>query len=376
MAVNLLVDLGQRFGADVLAQARARADRAGYRLLRVDAPDERLAAWIDWQFAPSWWSAEACAGSAWYAERDGEIVGFVAFGARNLPFPWLRAYRDAAGVGVFGPYGVAEAERGSGIGAALLDAALCSLAPTYAQALIPAVGDERLSAMYARRTGARIVERFTYDVPRARAVILASGSGTNAQNVIDHVSRGDLALDLVGVLTNKADAFVLERARTAGVPTDTVVWARGTESRAQFDARVIETLARHEPDLVLLLGWMHLLPAEFLQRFPQTLNVHPAFLPFDPRAELVTMPDGSQIPAFRGAHAPEATAAAGVAWAGASVHRVTVEVDRGGILVRTPVRLARGASVDDVAAAIHPLEYAAVPKAIRRWLFERAAAQD
>ncbi len=128
MAVNLLAALdGERYGAGALAGAQAAAARAGATLRRVDGLDERLAAWIDAEFAPSWWSSEAAAGSAWVAERGGAIVGFAAFGARGLRFPWLRAYRDRPEIGMFGPYGVAPAVRGSGVGAALLDAALCSL---------------------------------------------------------------------------------------------------------------------------------------------------------------------------------------------------------------------------------------------------------
>jgi len=130
---------------------------------------------------------------------------------------------------------------------------------------------------------------------------------------------------------------------------------------------VIAAVAAHAPDLVLLLGWMHLLPAAFLACFPQTINVHPAFLPFDPADEAVVMPDGSAIPAFRGARSPEATIAAGVAWAGVSVHRVTPAADRGGILVRTPAKLAPGTSLDGLRAQLRPLEHAAVAKAIRRW---------
>jgi phosphoribosylglycinamide formyltransferase-1 len=371
VAVNLLAALGSTYGAEALAAARRAAEARGYRLVRVDGPDERLYAWIDWQFAPSWWSSETRVGSCWYAERDGEIVGFAAYGARGLRFPWLRAYRERADVGIFGPYGIALEHRGSGIGAALLQAACCSLADDHAAALIPAVSGDWLIALYERRLGARVVDTYTYDVPRARAVILASGGGTNAQNVIDAVDRGELALEIAGVIANAEDAFVLERARTAGIAAQSVSWARRSEARADYDARLLAAVAHREPELVLLLGWMHLLGDGFLARFPETLNVHPAFLPFDPRAEEVTVPDGSTIPAFRGAHAPAEAARAGVRWAGASVHRITAEADRGEIVVRTPLRLDGPLDAGALHERIRPLEYAAVPKAIRRWGLER-----
>ena len=181
MAVNLLAALDdERYGANALARAHERAAHAGYALRRTDGPDARLAAWIDLRFAPSWWSFEAGAGSAWVAERGGEIAGFAAFGARGLTFRWLRRWHARGDVGIFGPYGVADEHRGGAIGDALLTAALCGLrALGFANALIPAVGGERLISMYVRRTGAVVVDEFGYDDgTRFRATILASGAGT------------------------------------------------------------------------------------------------------------------------------------------------------------------------------------------------------
>jgi len=376
VGVNLVAALGERFDARALAAARRDVEARGFRLVRVDGPDERLSAWIDWRFAPSWWSSEARAGSTWYAERGNAIVGFATFGARDLPFPWLRTYRGRDDVGIFGPYGVVPEYRGSGVGRALLTAALSSLAEHHPAALIPAVNDERLCELYRRRAGAHVVDQLSYDVPRARTVILASGDGTNAQNVIDRVAAGEVALELAAVVANDPAAPVLERARSAGIVAEAVCWERPHELRAAYDARLIVALERYDPELVLLLGWMHLLPPAFLERFPETLNTHPAFLPFDPRADEVTMPDGTRIPAFRGARAPRDAFAAGVRWSGATVHRVTRETDRGAVLVRTPLAFAGLPSVEMLHHRIKHLEYAAVPKAIRRWAFERAARLD
>jgi phosphoribosylglycinamide formyltransferase-1 len=367
LAVNLWAPLGERYGAAARAAALRAGERLGYRLVRADAPDERLCAWVDWTFAPSWWSSEVRDGSAWYALAGDEIAGFAAFNARDRSWPWLRAYRDRAEAGLFGPYGVAEAHRKTGIGEVLLTLGLCGLAERFAAALIPAVSGERLIATYEERAGARVVDAYDYALRPARAVILASGNGTNAQAVIDDVRAGRNALELAAVVCNDAAAHVRERARAAGIPEEAVVWRRGEESRAGFDARVIAAVERYAPDVVLLLGWMHLLPAAFLARFPETINVHPAFLPFDPAADTVVMPDGTTIPAFRGARSPEATVAAGVAWSGVSVHRVTPAVDRGGILVRTPLRLDGPVTLEELRTRIRPLEHAAVAKAIRRW---------
>ena len=373
MAVNLLAALdGERYGADALAAAHAAAARAGVTLRRVDGPDDRLAAWIDATFAPSWWSSEARAGSAWIAERAGAIAGFAAFGARGLRFPWLRAYRDRPEIGLFGPYGLAEHERGRGLGEPLLAAALCALrASGYRAALIPAVAGARLIDTYVRRTGAAVADAFDYDVGRFRATILASGAGTNARNVLERVRAGSLPLDVGALICNRAGAGALDVARVHGVAAVALPWERGAESRAAYDARVVEAVARTEPQLVLLLGWMHLLPAAFLARFPQTINLHPAFLPLDPAADETIAPDGTTIPALRGAHALRDALRDGVPWTGATVHHVTAEADRGAVLVRTPLAVGAARTEDALRERVRPVEFAAVAAAIRRWTFER-----
>jgi phosphoribosylglycinamide formyltransferase-1 len=377
LAVNLIVDFAAgRFGEAAAQRARESAAARGFAVLHAAQVDERLAAWIDWRFAPSWWSAETRAGNVWYAlDARGAIAGFAAFDTRGLRFPWLRPYSGQTDVGVFGPFGVAPEHRKTGLGQALLDLALSSLrAKGYARALIPAVGFERLVAMYAARADARVADHFSYDSPRRfRTTILASGNGTNAQNVFDRVAAGLLPLELTRVIANVADAPVVERAERAGIAGQAVTWNRAGETRAAYDARVSNAVAAERPDLVLLLGWMHLLPTAFVERFPEVLNVHPAFLPFDPRADDVTLPDGSVMPAFRGAHAVRDALAAGATWAGASVHRVTTQTDRGAIVVRTPLRLDGLRSVSGVVEKLRPIEHTVVASAIRRWCFERNA---
>jgi phosphoribosylglycinamide formyltransferase-1 len=375
MAVNLLASLDdERFDAEALARAHADASAAGFTLRRGRGrDDDRLAAWIDFTFGASFWSSEVRAANVWVARRGEEIVGFAAFGPRGLALPWLRRWRDRADVGIFGPYGVAEEFRGTGVGAALLTAALYSLrASGYAHALIPAVSGERLIEAYRARTGAVVVDEFAYgDGPRARAVILASGAGTNARNVLERAGEGALALDVAAVVTNDPAAGVVDAARDHGKPVIPVVWDRPHETRTAFDARVIDAVRRTEPDLVLLLGWMHLLPAAFLRRFRETINVHPSYLPLDPAADEVVVPDGTVIPALRGAHALRDALRAGIAWTGATVHYVTEATDRGAVLVRVPLTIGDATTEPALRERIRPVEFATVEAAIRRWTFER-----
>lgn len=374
MAVNLLAALDdERYGAGALARAQEAAARAGFSLRRVDGPDDRLSAWLDYTFPLSWWSSEVRAGSAWIAERhDGAIAGFAAFGARGLRFSWLRRWRARSDVGMFGPYGVEPALRGAGLGEALLTAALCSLrADGFAAALIPAVGYKGLVRMYVARTGAAVVDEFDYEVGRFRATILASGAGTNARAVLARVRAGSLPLNVGALIANDDRAGALGAAREHGVEPIALVWDRAHEARAAFDARVIGALERTQPQLVLLLGWMHLLPDAFLERFPETINLHPAFLPLDPSADETIAPDGTTIPALRGAHALRDALRDHVPWSGATVHYVTGQTDRGSVLVRAPLAVGDAANELELRERIRPVEFGAVAAAIRRWTFER-----
>ena len=136
---------------------------------------------------------------------------------------------------------------------------------------------------------------------------------------------------------------------------------------------MLSAVAATEPDLVLLLGWMHILPPAFVERFPASLNLHPAFLPLDPARDTVTMPDGTTIPALRGARAVDDAFAAGIRWGGATVHRLGASVDRGEIFARAPLLRDDGETRDSYMTRLHALERTVVAGAIRRWSFERPA---
>ncbi len=204
-----------------------------------------------------------------------------------------------------------------------------------------------------------------------RTTILASGTGSNARNVLERVRAGALPLKIVAVVANDVQAGALLAAREHDVEARAVVWQRGTETRPAYDARLIEAVAATEPDLVLLLGWMHLLPPAFLGRFPETLNLHPAFLPIDPRDDVVTAPDGTTIPALRGAHALRDALRDGISWVGATVHRVTAATDRGEVLARMPHAVGDATTEAALREQVRPVEFAAVEEAILRWCAER-----
>jgi phosphoribosylglycinamide formyltransferase 1 len=362
---NLVVELDRRFETEPVA---------GIDVGLPGLPDERTTAWIDDVFGGSW-SSEAHAGSNIVARRDGAPAGFATIDPQGLRFAWLDGLAREPGIGVFGPLGVAPGERKRGLGTLLLRRALDALRERgYERALIPAVGDE-LIQYYARSVGAQIVERFERDSlyrPARRVLVMASGNGSNFQAVLDASLCSALPIEIAGLLANNPRAYVLERARHAGMESIKVVaWNRNEETREEYDARLLAAAQSARPDLVLLLGWMHLLSDSFVGAFPELLNLHPGFLPLDPARDEVTMPDGARIPAFRGARAVRDALAASSAWVGATLHRVTNATDRGPVLARKPLRVAEGEDEEHLTDRVHDIERAVVRAGIMHWLYER-----
>ncbi len=179
----------------------------------------------------------------------------------------------------------------------------------------------------------------------ARLAVLASGTGTNLQAILDACADGRLPAEVVVVVSDHADAGALERARRAGVPALHVGRAPH-EARTDYDGRLADAIARHDPDDVVLAGWMRILTASFLDRFPgRVLNLHPA-LP-------------GQLP---GTHAIERAwheALAGErTTTGVMVHLVpTEEVDAGPVLGTTVVPIRPDDTLETMTARIHAAEH-------------------
>ncbi len=364
---NLVVDLP-------VSPRACRGVAPAIRIISSTNADDRTLAWIDQEFGGTW-SSEARHGPNVIAYRDDSPIGFATFDPKGLRFAWLRGIARERDVGIFGPFGVAASERGQGLGATLLRQALMNLrARGYGRALIAAVGNERLIRYYTETVGARVAERFDIErwaTPRPRVLAMVSGNGTNLQALLDRVRSGALPIDVVGVISNNAQAYANERARNAGVPVFVMPWERQEESRNSFDERLLALASAQRPEPIVLLGWMHLLSESFVATFPTILNVHPAFLPLDPSRDDVVLPDGTRMPAFRGPHAVAEALAAGTDWVGATVHVVTAATDRGPVVARRPLAVGAGEVEADVMTRLHPVEHELVAAAVMRWLYER-----
>ena len=169
-----------------------------------------------------------------------------------------------------------------------------------------------------------------------RIGVLASGEGTNLQAILDRVHGRD-GVEVVAVGSDKPRAHALERARAAGVP----VRAFDQSDRRERDAAIADWLEESGVELVVLAGYMQLLGADFLARFPQrVINVHPALLP-----------------AFPGIDAVERAVAHGVKVFGVTVHFVDEGVDTGPIIAQRALELPGAAAAAEVRDALRPLEH-------------------
>jgi phosphoribosylglycinamide formyltransferase 1 len=182
---------------------------------------------------------------------------------------------------------------------------------------------------------------------RFRLVVLASGSGTNLQAILDTL-HGEDGVEVVGVGSDKPGARALERARAAGV--ETAVFPReeyaGREAR---DAAMAEWIAARGADLVVLAGYMQLLSPAFVARFrDRVVNIHPALLP-----------------AFPGLDAIGQALEAGVETTGVTVHFVDEGVDTGPPIVQREVAVPPDRDRARLEQAIHAVEHELYPEAIR-----------
>lgn len=180
-----------------------------------------------------------------------------------------------------------------------------------------------------------------------KLVVLASGSGTNLQAILDRL-HGRGGIEVVGVGSDKPDARALERARAAGVETG--VFPRDEYAdRAERDVAMGEWIESRGADLVVLAGYMQLLSGPFVARFRhRAVNVHPALLP-----------------AFPGLDAIGQALAAGVEVTGVSVHFVDEGVDTGPVIAQREVAVPAGRGRAALEEAIHAAEHELFPEAIR-----------
>lgn len=166
---------------------------------------------------------------------------------------------------------------------------------------------------------------------KTRIAVLVSGGGTNLQALIDARDRGELPSgELALVVSNNAEAYALERARKAGIPSATCLRAKG-EKRADFEARLLAVLAENRIDMIVLAGFMAILTADFVSHYPERIiNIHPSLIPS-------FCGEG-----FYGLRVHQAALDYGVKVTGATVHFVNEIPDGGRIICQKAVDIEEG----------------------------------
>jgi len=186
--------------------------------------------------------------------------------------------------------------------------------------------------------------------------VLISGGGTNLQSIIDAIEARKLDATIQLVLSNKADAFGLERARKHGLVTE-VLDHKAFASREAYDQAVVDLLRARGVELAVLAGFMRLLSPVFVKGYSnRIMNIHPALLP-----------------AFPGLHVQKKAVEHGVCFAGCTVHFVNEECDEGPIIIQAVVPVFPDDTEESLAARILKQEHRIYPRAIQLYAEGRLA---
>jgi len=181
-----------------------------------------------------------------------------------------------------------------------------------------------------------------------RLGVLISGRGSNLQSIIDAIAEARLDATLAIVISNRADAAGLKRARDAGIETLSLIHADYAD-RPAYDRAVVDALRARAVDLVCLAGFMRVVGAQMLDAYPQRiLNIHPSLLP-----------------SFPGLHPQRQALEYGVRFSGATVHLVDAALDGGPIVTQAVVAVKESDTEDTLAARILAEEHRIYPEAIR-----------
>ncbi len=183
-------------------------------------------------------------------------------------------------------------------------------------------------------------------------VVLLSGTGSNLQALIDSTRTGYSPVRIAAVISNRADAYGLQRARDAGIDTR-YLDHKAFDGREAFDTALTELIDAFNPKLVVLAGFMRILSAGFVRHYQgRLLNIHPSLLP-----------------KYKGLHTHQRALEAGDTEHGCSVHFVTEELDGGPLVVQAVVPVESADSAQSLAQRVHTQEHRIYPLAVR-WFAE------
>lgn len=180
-----------------------------------------------------------------------------------------------------------------------------------------------------------------------KIAVLVSGGGTNLQTLINAQQSGELPIEIVGVISNREDAYAIERAKAANIDVAVLSHVPSGKRMAikTFEKHALKQLNQWQPELIVLAGFMRVLSGEFIDACPVTMiNLHPSLLP-----------------KFKGLDTHARAIAAGEGQHGCSVHIVTSELDAGQVLTQAVLDINAADSADSLQQRVHELEYQLLP---------------
>ncbi len=176
-----------------------------------------------------------------------------------------------------------------------------------------------------------------------KIAVLVSGNGSNLQILIDKMQSGDLPVQIVGVISNKADAYALKRANNANIITAIIDKDEQGKryTRQGFEQKALDQLQDWQPDLVVLAGFMRILTPDFIHGVPYPMiNLHPSLLPH-----------------YKGLDTHQRVLQAGETLHGCSVHWVTAELDAGEVIAQAVTPILQSDTLDSLQSRVHGLEH-------------------
>lgn len=180
--------------------------------------------------------------------------------------------------------------------------------------------------------------------------VLVSGRGSNLQAIMDRIADGYLPLEIAVVISDRPDAFALERAQKADIKT-VAVERKACASKEEFEAKINAALEAEDCELVVLAGFMRILSADFVNKWQhKIINIHPALLP-----------------SFPGLHGQKQAVDYGVKFSGCTVHFVDAGTDSGPIILQKVVPVMDDDTEDTLADRILVQEHIAMPEALKLW---------
>ena len=193
-----------------------------------------------------------------------------------------------------------------------------------------------------------------------RIVVMISGSGSNLQTIIDQIHRSDDAAQIVCVISNKPDAFGLQRAKEAGIPHVCVDSQSTSGDRAAYDKLLVTTIEEYQADLIVLAGFMRILSDSFVNQYlGRLINIHPSLLP-----------------KYKGLNTHQRAIDNGDTEHGVSVPFVTPELDGGPVILQAKVPIFPEDDAEDIAQRVQVQEHQIYPLVVRWFIQDRLIMDD